>query len=141
MADMTFVKEGDLLILVHNKTNPTPEAWAAYCQAIKTYLASGDAVRVLLVVSEAGGPNAKQRREVIEAFGSTQPLTAVCSNSALARGITTAIAWLFPKLMMSYRYEDVVAALDGLGVPRDKHVGITARVIELQRKVSAKPFR
>jgi len=141
MPDMTFARDGDLMILVHNTNDPSAADWARYCAAVKTAQRSDEPVIGLLVISEAGGPNAKQRAEVIEAFGPRRAPTAVCSNSALARGITTAIAWLYPKLMMSFRYEDVERALDGLGIGRNRHATLLARVLEFQREIGAKPFR
>src|SRR5258708_2854567 len=91
MANMTFARDLDLLLLIHNKTDPSGEEWSAYCAAIRGYQRSDDPVSNLLVVSEGGGPNARQRREVIESFQPRQAPTAVCANSAIARGITTAI--------------------------------------------------
>jgi hypothetical protein len=82
-------------------------------------------VRVLLVHSGRGGPNAKQRAQIIAAYQGSGVGTAVCASSALARGITTAIGWLYgTNLMRSFPSEQLRQAMDHLNIPSSRQLRI-----------------
>ncbi len=138
MANMAFAREGQLMLLVHNKINPSVAEWSEYVGVVAALQYSEHPLEGLLVVSEAGGPNAKQRNEIVSAFVPHIVMTAVCSDSAFARGITTAISWFHPKQLISFRYDEIAPALIGLSTELDRFTAVVARLHELQRSIGAR---
>jgi hypothetical protein len=138
MGNMAFAREGQLMLLVHNKINPSVAEWTEYVGVVAKLQYSEDPVDGLLVVSEAGGPNAKQRNEIVGAFEPHIVMTAVCSDSAFARGITTAISWFHPKQLISFRYDEIAPALAGLSVSLDRFDAVVASLHDLQRSIGAR---
>ena len=73
-------------------------------------------VRALLVVTDGGGPNAAQRKVIVEAYGPAPVPVAICSSSRAARAIVTAISWFYPQPMRSFERSDIPRALQFLGI-------------------------
>ena len=85
------------MVLVLDRRDPTPEDWSTWIEAYST-AGVEHGVRGLLVVSKGGGPNARQRKELIAGVvarlgaAAEEYTTAVCGNSPIVRGITAASA-------------------------------------------------
>lgn len=85
-------------VLVHGRGNPTNAEWSSWVRAYAAAAVEHGA-RELLFVTDGGGPNAKQRHELIAALykslGDSAELvrTAFCTDSPSARGIARAIGW------------------------------------------------
>lgn len=98
---LLFERVGLLALLVHDERDPSAADWSQWVQFYATATREHN-VRDLLVLSRGGGPNSRQRTEVVNALvgclgpGAMRLRTAVCTDSRLARGITTAIGWLYP---------------------------------------------
>jgi hypothetical protein len=131
------------IILVLDRRNPSPREWStwveAYCGAVLEH-----GVRRLLVVSRGGGPNARQRKEliagVVTAVGAAAEdiSTAVCGSSPIVRAITAAFGWLSgaPR-MKSFGSEARREALAFLKVPELAHPEILATVRHFQAELQA----
>jgi hypothetical protein len=51
-----------------------------------------------LSFSDGGAPNSTQRRLMNDTLGGKSPLSAVVTNSAMARGVVTAMGWFNPNI-------------------------------------------
>jgi len=118
---LRFLRVDDVMCLIHDERDPAPEDWRVYVAALATALAE-HGVRKLLVVSAGGGPNAAQRKLLVDAIvpalgGDIRALkTAVCTSSPLARGITVALGWLSSASLTGFGYDERRQALDFLAV-------------------------
>jgi hypothetical protein len=98
-STLRFGRIDTTMFVVHDERNPSPHDWSEWVRAY-AIAARDHGVRGLLVISSGGGPNGRQRSEVVEgligAVGEAAEgiRTAICSDSRLARGIATAIGWL-----------------------------------------------
>ena len=124
VSTLRFGRVNRTMLLVHNERNPSAPDWSAWVEAYaQGALEFG--VRALVVVSGGGGPNARQRTELmstligrLERASAEEFRTAVCSDSVLARTITKAIGWLSgtPHLR-SFGFGQRMEALEFLRVP------------------------
>jgi hypothetical protein len=83
------------MLLVHGLEAPTAEEWNEY---LKLIVDSRALVTQVVVHTDGGGPNPKQRDEVQSLYNTYKPAAppvAVLSNSVMARGIVTAISWRY----------------------------------------------
>jgi hypothetical protein len=109
-------------VLVHGRGDPTNAEWSSWVRAY-TAGAVEHGARELLFVTDGGGPNAKQRHELIAALykslGDSAELvrTAFCTDSPAARGIALAIGWQgAPAHFRLFGTAELQAALAFLGV-------------------------
>src|SRR5512147_1959684 len=108
---MRYARVGVTMLSVHDHRDPSDADWTEYVEAYEA-AARDHGVRGLLAVSRGGGPNARQRKHVVDRLGRYGYIkTAVCSSSAIARGITTAIGWLTPAQLKGFGYAERDAAL------------------------------
>jgi hypothetical protein len=126
---LRFTRIEDVMCLVHDDRNPAVEDWRLYVEALTAGVVDQGVAR-LLVVSRGGGPNAAQRKALVDSLGShaTKFATAVCSSSPIARGITTALGWLTPARITGFAYDDRRRALDFLAVPAARQAGVLIAV-------------
>jgi hypothetical protein len=88
---MVISRSDRVLTLVYGVEAPTDDEWTR-CVALCRERAGRDS-RVL-VETHGGGPDAKQRRVLAEAMRNEDTRVAVMTDSLVARGILTALAWL-----------------------------------------------
>ena len=133
-----------MMVLVLDRRDPIPEDWSTW---VETYSAAGveHGVRRLLVVSSGGGPNARQRKElvtrVVARLGhvAEEYTTAVCGNSPIVRSITAAIGWLSGAHgMRSFADERRDEALAFLKVPALLRPEILATVKRFEAELRAR---
>lgn len=103
---------GDHVVVVHAVDAPTDEEWRQTV-VLQTSLPP-DRVRVL-VWSDGGAPNAKQRAVLNAALRGGQPLTAVLTPSQVAQAVGIAISWFNPRLQI-FAPTEVELALDYLNI-------------------------
>ena len=104
---------GDFVVVAQATESPGDEEWRRNI-ALQTSIPA-ERVRVL-VWTDGGAPNAKQRAALAAALKGTQPLSAVVTPpSSIARAVGTAIRWFNPQLGV-FSHEDIEAALNHLGV-------------------------
>jgi len=98
----------DLEILVHGKQSPSAGEWVSYCAKLRSAVVAGNPPKGMLIVTDGGGPNSVQRKQLSEAMGGIeQPPAAVCSSSAIARGITAALSWTTKTRLKSFAYSAI----------------------------------
>lgn len=100
MKNMATKLIGDVLIAVHTSSPPNEEEWQAYLKLVHHAGSTkgGDMSRIRsLVVTDGGGPNAAQRKELTEVLqklrGWKDSPGAVVSASPVVRGIVTVLNW------------------------------------------------
>jgi hypothetical protein len=90
MRTMAYKFLGDLVLMVHNKTNPADAELRAYFDELRTKDVSS--IRVM-VFTDGGGLSASQRKELNAVLAGRQQMCAVISDDGLVRGIVTALSW------------------------------------------------
>jgi hypothetical protein len=100
MKNMAISLVGDVVIAVHTANPPSDDEWQAYLKMILQAgkAQGGDMSKIRsLVVTEGGGPNAAQRRELTDALQKMSRWkdtpAAVVSTSPVVRGIVTVLSW------------------------------------------------
>ncbi len=95
MSQMACQRVRSAILLVHGPEAPTADEWDEYLKLVD---ASRALVTQVIVHTEGGGPNPKQRDAVQTLYNTYKPSAppvAVLSNSVIARGIVTAISWRY----------------------------------------------
>lgn len=97
MPTMSFRVVGNVLVIA-NRSEPPPESeWDALMEKLRALDARGEFAQMrLLVFSEGGGPNTMQRKQFTDLLAGRTQLTAVVTDSMVARGIVTAMSWFNP---------------------------------------------
>ena len=96
----------DVVLVLHTQQDPQPEEWTSYIDLLVKLKKknAGDVSRIRnMVVTDGGGPNAKQRAQVqTDVFGAAPNKMAAVSNALsnpLKRGLATAVSWLNPSFL------------------------------------------
>jgi hypothetical protein len=134
-STMWFKRIDELQFLLIGKAQPSVGEWLAYCSTLRTAVAEDNLPKGFLTVTDGGGPDSKQRKElaVLAKAGSIPP-GAICSGSMLARGITTAISWVVPAShMKSFGYDEIEAAYRWLPATRPSLEEVQRIVRETQQ--------
>lgn len=81
-----------------------------------------------VVISLGGGPSAKQRKQLMDVSGgrAAKIPCAIMTESAVVRGITTAISWFVPEVR-SFRLDELEEAL--------AYLRITTPVAEVKKVI------
>jgi hypothetical protein len=125
MATMAHVVSDGIQLAVHDESPPTDAEWDAYLAE------AASSVRGTLVVTDGGGPNAKQRAAIANIAGIAELPTAIITSSILARGIVTAISWL-GKNIRAFSPAEIGAAMDYLGIGSSKRAELSQRIARLK---------
>jgi tRNA A-37 threonylcarbamoyl transferase component Bud32 len=110
-------------VWLHTANDPAPEEWTQHCGIVADLVRrkAGDLTRVRgFVVSDGGGPNALQRRQVLKAWGDsvrTAVVTPVFMSGFLKRGITIALSWIQPNLRF-FAPLDILRAIEHIGIDK-----------------------
>ena len=126
------------MFLVCGEQNPSDDDWTEWIDAYENG-AVEHGVRTLLVLSRGGGPNARQRKQLVARMvagvnDAVEELrTAVCGDAAAVRAITNAIGWLSgTPHMKSFGYEARQKALQYLGASEEYWPEIIGTVKRLE---------
>lgn len=87
----------NIVLGAHSKEDPTEEDWESYVAITRKVLDEYGSVK-LLVYSLGGGPNSVQRSKANDVFKERPQHVAVMLNSAILRGVVTALSWFNPKV-------------------------------------------
>lgn len=109
-----WLVDGNLVIAVHSTENPTNEEWDAYLAAGSKALDQHGSIRSL-AYSLGGSPNSVQRSKTNELFKGRPQRVAVMLNSAITRGVVTALGWFNPEIR-AFNLEQSDAACEYLGL-------------------------
>jgi hypothetical protein len=98
MATMAYSVVGeDLVVFVCARDVPAEPEWQGYTRAIEPLVrrlrAEGKMIK-FAVITDEGGPNAKQRAAVVDLLNGVATRTAVISQSLITRNLITAFGWL-----------------------------------------------
>lgn len=86
---------GNVFVIVHNQNNPTDEEYKNTLDAYEKHQGQFDSI---LIHSEGGGPNSKQRKMTADFWkGKEIPKTVIMTSSVMTRGIVTALSWILPQ--------------------------------------------
>jgi hypothetical protein len=130
---------GPVLVIAHGRAAPSDEGWRELVVAASAPLANGRrAPRVwagVLIYSLGGMPTVTQRARLgqwLSLTGAVPPI-ALVSDSPLARGVLTAVRWLFPTMraMHAFALEQKAAALQSLGLEAALQARVDAALGEL----------
>jgi len=128
MANMLWRLEGPILVCVNAAENPTDAEWTRYLDAGRAALPK---CKGILVVTDGGGPNAMQRKQIDEMPEARDLPVAVVTASLAARGIVTAISW-FGKAIKAFAPHQVPEALGYLGLAPSEAAAACATVALLK---------
>lgn len=78
-------------VVIHDARPPTDDEWESYLAQLRE---RRDSHPRFFIESYGGGPDAKQRRALAEVVDKDAMRVAVLTDSIVARGILTALAWL-----------------------------------------------
>ena len=130
--NMTRKVVGHILVFVHGSEAPSDAEWD---EALVLFRAVPDVARIrVLVFSNGGAPDARQRARLHTALGKTKATIAVVTPSALARAAGTAIAWFVPGLRV-FEPDDIERAFDHLDAAHAERPVLTRVLAELRREM------
>jgi hypothetical protein len=95
LESIAFTGVEGLLVLCHSSASPSDEEWDAWIARESR----GDH-RGILISTEGGAPNSRQRSRVADKTGnrgSVRPPVALLTDSAIIRSVMTAFAWILGK--------------------------------------------
>jgi hypothetical protein len=94
LRTLAFTAEQDLLVLCHTSEPPTDAEWETWLTREVRREHRG-----LLISTDGGAPNSRQRARVAEATAGKgrRPGVALLTDSAFIRSVMTAFAWMLGK--------------------------------------------
>jgi hypothetical protein len=136
---MAFGNFMSCVILVHSATAPTDKEWGHYIDFLKQ---QRTAQTKIIVVTEGGSPGASQRAKLTELFGKVGVPTAVMTESAVARGVVTALSWFYAGKLGAFPTARMDEALIHIGAPVGFAEDIRKIITVLKAEIkSNKPVR
>lgn len=120
MGNMATAAIGKTVLVRHNEDDPEQEEWDAMLRQVEGLLDKYESVN-FLVWSDGGGPDAKRRTELNTMRKGRAMRAAVLTESTVARGIVTALAWLkvmdiksfsFDQMDQAAKFVDIIAPLE-----------------------------
>lgn len=85
-----------LLLALHGEAAPSEAEWDRYCAAIPRVLAHPNGMG--MVLTDGGTPTTAQRDRMRKVDGGAVRCNAIISDSAIVRGVVTAVSWFNPKI-------------------------------------------
>jgi hypothetical protein len=131
---MEFFRDREVMIFLSGPTSPTIPEWNEYTAEVARLAKPSGPLRGMLVVSEGGSPDAKQRGEAVKAYGDHAVPIAMCSASTMERGIITAMSWIYPAKIASFAFDAVPRGLVHLGITGTRAWGLREQIRAAQRK-------
>jgi hypothetical protein len=137
--DLLWREVRGVLVVVHGREAPTDERWQELVTAASLPLPDGTRTprpwAAVLIYSLGGMPTVTQRAKLgtLLTVKAPAPPIALSSDSHLARGVLTAVRWLFPALrsMRAFTLEQRSPALEWLGLDAETGEQVGAALTEL----------
>jgi hypothetical protein len=142
MAQMAYALEGRLLVVAHTTAVPG-ETWNAFVRDITAHASKHweSAGPRVLVFSDGGGPDAVQRKALLDAVPQIRNARgAVLSGNTLIRGIATAFSW-FTDGFRVFAPADFGAALAWLELEKTEESTVSAIITRLRRELGEDRMR
>ncbi len=136
MKNSVFEKWQDRIVWMAGKKEPTEEEWTAYCNLLPEVAAQNKQKSKplnVLVVTDGGGPNFKQRTEFMKATKGIQFISPVVTSSRVARAIITVFTWS-DNNNKAFAPSDIQAAFDFMDVAKKDRPDLWRAVVALQAK-------
>jgi hypothetical protein len=131
------------LVLVCGTRDPSNDEWAAFCGAVSGVLERGDDCR-LLILSAGGGPNARQRKQLVTTLAERRSTAvgelraATCGNAPVVRAVAATLGWMAGvHCIKSFRGEERDRALVYLGVAEEQRPALLAAAKRLEADLAA----
>lgn len=86
---MAYKVVEDVLVVVHTRNPPADEEWTPFVQ-----IHGLSTTERCLVLTLGGGPNSRQRSQLVNELRERPVPTTVLTDSVVVRGIVTALSWL-----------------------------------------------
>lgn len=125
---MAFEMVGSTIVIVYGATPPSDKEYLACLGELEK---RARVITGALVYSLGGGPlKAAQRQAAARVWREAphKPKVAVLTDSALVRGVFTAVAWIIGEQIKSLPCSDVAAAAEYLGESRAVLASVVARL-------------
>jgi len=119
----------------HNGDEPTDLDWSDVL-AWTCDRCARPGVAKFLIVTDGGGPNAKQRNEFAKAVEGSKTRTAIITGSPVARTILTAMRWFTPTIR-GFTPGDIYAAFAYLEIAPADYERFVAIIGELRGELAA----
>jgi hypothetical protein len=105
-------------VLLHTAEAPDADTWSRYVEALAAMIRQATATINIFAVTDGGGPDPGQRRELAAAFALDQrgAMTHVFTTSAFTRGIVTAFHWVARARAVAHRPEDFSGVCERCGI-------------------------
>lgn len=118
MKTLAFGKAAGCIVFVSGKYPLDNSEWDAYARFLRAELVP-DANNSGLIFTEGAGPTASQRQLLNEVLAPVvhNLKAAVMTSSALARGILTAMSWIYP-VYQAFSPTETDEAIHFLGLPQ-----------------------
>jgi hypothetical protein len=131
---MAWRTEGRVNVVVHGRRSPTDLEWASYLN--ETRDDGGRPDFCIVVLSRGGSPDGKQRTLLANsvAKGARKPPVALLTDSAIVRGVITAMN-IFNPQMKAFATPDLDGAALYLGLTRAERERLEEALVELEREV------
>ena len=136
MKTAVYGKVGDCFILVLGKVPPSDADFNPYITFVRGAIRPDMKPRVL-VQSHGGALSPKQRQalnELTAPFAQVARI-AVLTDSAVARGVVTAMSWFAKEVYQAFSLSDLNAALDFLQIPGILHAELKKMLFDLGKEV------
>jgi hypothetical protein len=140
LKTMAYSMLGDVMLLAHVRRPPDASEWTTYVAEIGVLLRGPRAGRIVtLVLTEGGGPNADQRKELNDVLAGRKVRGAVLSNALIVRSIVTALSWWNP-LIRAFRQDALVEALEYLQIDRAELPAVLTELNRLRGELLIPPL-
>jgi hypothetical protein len=135
MKSLAFGKIGGCIVFVGGKRPYDDGEWEAYVKFIKGEFIPGSKP-ICLVHADSAGPTAEQRQIVNEVIGPVKKevKAAVMTSSQIARGIVTAMSWMYP-VYRAFSPSQVDEAIAFLGVAEPSVPAVKQLLADLKIEV------
>jgi hypothetical protein len=124
---MAWSRFREVYLLVHAPGIPADEDWSEFIRDVTTTVLPG-----IVVMAGNAKLSPSQRADVQQWFLENGVRGSVVTDSALARGVVTALGWFKVKLK-SFSPSELDRALDFAGVEPEGRSGARSAIEELQR--------
>lgn len=125
---MLVDRVGDVLLVIHSTIPPDNEEWEGLFAIHHDLGRTPDGANLVLVHSDGGGPDARQRKRIAEVAARNR--IALLTRSPVVRAIGTAVRWFNPDLRV-LSPDDLEGARVHLDVAPERWRRVARRLGEL----------